>query len=222
MNRHMPIVHGSEATTFFISVQGEQDHEVAVAILVVGQEGSYVYSSYVNNASKLAVYDLDYVFAEAIIALAQRIPRIYLTKTSAGYEYLKNIGQRQDDLVVIHRPAPIFTGQYFDTGTVDREGNLTLTLAHSLLLTAQDVVAPDGSTVTLGPAVSSPSKEATKGGIDLGARHLRLRTSGRDAVTLPRRDYGNLRDVMVDGIAPNIFAVVPVTEPSALFSGSLN
>ena len=130
IHREMPIIHALEANVMFMQVYSEKGKQVGNAVIVFGKEGAYVYTGY--NASK---YNLDSVFGKALEKLAEYVPSIFLTTTSAGYTYMSAFTKKKDGAVSIEKPSTVIKTQYFDSGRVDEDGVLTVSLNDPMHIT---------------------------------------------------------------------------------------
>ncbi len=93
-----------------------------------------MYGGY-NNSS----YNMDGVYGEAIKELTKYVPRVYLTKNSAGYSDLVNYGSNVEGEVIVQKPSVYFTGQYYDAGTVTSDGDLSVNLVNPLEVTYEGI-----------------------------------------------------------------------------------
>ena len=110
--------------------------------LVVGKNGVYPYAVY--NSS---MYNLDMVMGIGLLELLNKeyVPALWLTKISAGYNYLKHYaakGNGGEETLI--KEAPIIADQYFDYGNVDEKGNLTVNLQGAIKVTRASVLENGG------------------------------------------------------------------------------
>ncbi|MEI7998443.1 MAG: HEAT repeat domain-containing protein, partial [Candidatus Omnitrophota bacterium] len=139
VHKEMPIMHAMEANAGFIQVYNESGRQVANAVIVYAKEGAYVYSGY-NSSS----YDMDYIFGRALAELARYVPRLVLQPGAAGYEYLSSYGHKSEEQLKLVKSSTIFKKQYYDSGGVDGEGNLTVTVENPVIVTAGGIEAKGG------------------------------------------------------------------------------
>ena len=118
--RQMPFIHGAEANAGFIQVYNTGGVQEANAVIVYGPEGAYVYPLYNSTG-----YNMSAVFGEALIELSRYVPKIYLKNDSAGYEYVSKYCYEASN-ITINKQSVIFSSQYYDSGSVDHNGMLTL------------------------------------------------------------------------------------------------
>lgn len=137
IHREMPFVHGAEVNAGFIQVFNDHGIQVANAVVVYEEQGAYVYPGYNGTA-----YDMDKIFAQALIELSRLVPAILLDSTSAGFNTLQKFAAREKR--TFKKNAAIFTSQYFDAGTIDKE-NGTLTMKNDFyIITEESIKAQEG------------------------------------------------------------------------------
>ncbi len=154
IHREMPLVHAMEVNAGFIQVYNESGRQVANAVVVYGKEGAYVYPGY--NASS---YNMDFVFGRALAQLTKYVPRLVLDGTSAGRTYLSKYGNAADQPVTLIKPATIFKDQYYDSGSVDEQGQLTLNISNPLIVTKGDIEAKRGFDVFEPKSIEQPQQK---------------------------------------------------------------
>jgi len=139
LHKEMPLMHAMEINAGFIQIYNDSGRQVANAVIVYGKEGAYVYTGY-NSSS----YDMNYVFGRALAELSRYVPRLVLQPGSSGYEYLNSFGEKINEQVKVTKTSTIFKDQYFDSGNVDENGNLTITIDNPLIVTSDSIKAKGG------------------------------------------------------------------------------
>ena len=119
LHREMPYVHATEANAGLIQIFAPKGNQVANAVVLYMNKGAYVYAGYNGTG-----YNMDRIFAQALIKLTEFVPAVILTPSSAGFDSLKKFAVRRK--MKITKPPAIFSSQYVDYGEVDQLGNITL------------------------------------------------------------------------------------------------
>ncbi len=156
INAAMPLIRAVEANSFFIQIYNEEGQQIANAEIVLTKEGAYVYAGY--NGS---IYDVDQAFADALLELVDYVPCLILNRNSAGYRYLQAHGKHIDKTIELVKPSTVFSQQYFDMGSRDEEGNLTLTIENPLIVNKNTrrarILPRKVEAVASAPVVATPS-----------------------------------------------------------------
>ena len=134
-SRKMPFIHAIEGNSFFVQIFTANNKQVANTVMVLAPEGVYVYKGYNGCA-----YDVDIAFGKALMALTEYVPAVFLDRKSAGYSYVRSYGSHIKKNQPLTKSVVLFENQHFDSGTVDKDGNLNLLLVHPLVITKQSLI----------------------------------------------------------------------------------
>jgi len=160
IHREMPVIHALEANAGFLQIYAKDGVQVGNAVVILTEEGAYVYTGYVGGG-----FNSTLAFAQGIMELSRYVPKIYLSESSAGYEILKNYGEKMPGSVDLYKPATIFEDQYFDHGGNRDNRGMSIKLMAPLAVTF-DMLTTKGAFEELSAPQKAEQEKVDKKQID--------------------------------------------------------